>query len=72
MTARKIPYINKFDGTVVVLTKQAAKRLSEDWDEVKFTKNKDGVDVMRLQLANATVDIFESEEATENVNSDTK
>lgn len=62
MPAKKIPYVNRFNGDIKIVTKQSAKRLSEDYSPAEFVKNKEGVDVMRIQLANATVDISENGE----------
>jgi len=61
MPAKKIPFVNKFSGDIKVVTRQSAKRLSDDYEEVKFVKNNEGKPVMRLQLANAVVDISENE-----------
>jgi hypothetical protein len=70
MATKKIPYVNKFTGDVLITTKRKALQLSEDWEAVEFTTNEDGKPVMRLQLNGATVDIFENEtqEVAENVN----
>lgn len=66
MTKRKlIPYVNRFTGDVQVVTKSQAKKLSEDYSEVEFTTNEDGVRVMRLQLNGATVDVSEVKQEVE-------
>lgn len=66
MTKRKlIPYVNRFTGDIQVVTKSQAKKLSEDYSEVEFTTNEDGVRVMRLQLNGATVDVSEAKQEVE-------
>lgn len=65
MPAKKRPYLNQFTGNVVVTTRQGAKKLSEDYQEIQFTKNEDGVPVMRMQFNGATVDVSENDEAIE-------
>lgn len=62
MAARKIPYVNKFNGNVLVVTKQEAKKLNEDWERVEFTTNDQGKRVMRIHLNGATVDVSENED----------
>lgn len=62
MPARKIPYLNKFNGNVLVVTKQEAKKLNEDWEKIEFTTNEEGKRVMRLHLNGATVDVSENED----------
>lgn len=62
MATKKIPYINRFNGNIVVVSKQHAKKLNEDWSEVKFIKNKQGERVMRMELHGATVDVSEVEQ----------
>lgn len=61
MASKKIPYVNRFNGDVRIVTKKGAKKLSEDYSEVKFVKNEEGKPVMRLQLEGATVDVSENE-----------
>jgi hypothetical protein len=61
MATKKIPYVNRFTGDVKIVTRGGAKKLSEDWSRVEFTKNEAGVDVMRIQLEGATVDVSENE-----------
>lgn len=61
MTKKLIPYINRFTGNVKIVSKQSAKKLSEDYSQVMFIKNKDGKPVMRFELEGATVDVLESE-----------
>lgn len=61
MAAKKIPYLHRFTGDIKIVTKQGAKKLSEDWSEVKFVKNQEGKRVMRLELNGATVDVSENE-----------
>jgi hypothetical protein len=65
MATKKTPYINRFTGNVVVVSKQHAKKLSEDYSEVEFVRNDKGKRVMRLQLENAVVDISENEDGEE-------
>lgn len=66
MTKRKpIPYVHRFTGDIQVVTKSQAKHLSEDYSEVEFTTNEDGVRVMRLQLNGATVDVSEIKQEVE-------
>lgn len=62
MAATKIPYVNRYNGDIKIVTRQSAKRLSEDYSPAVFTTNDKGEDVMRIQLANATVDISENGE----------
>jgi hypothetical protein len=62
MAARKIPYVNKFNGNVLVVTKQEAKKLNEDWERVEFTTNQEGERVMRIHLNGATVDVSENKD----------
>ncbi len=73
MPAKKLAYINKFTGDIRVVTKQSAKKLTEDYTEAEFTKNKEGEDVMRLHMHGATVDISENgEREVEDVNTDSE
>lgn len=75
MATKKIPFVNKFTGDVVIVTRGGAKRLNEDWEKVEFTTNEEGKPVMRLQLNGATVDISENEpvsEVVEDVNRSAK
>jgi hypothetical protein len=71
MAAKKIPYINRFNGEIVIATRQSAKRLNEDWEKIEFTENDQGKRVARLHLNGATVDISENEVA-ENGNARSK
>jgi hypothetical protein len=68
MAARKIPYVNKFNGNVLVVTKQEAKKLNEDWERVEFTVNQEGERVMRIHLNGATVDVSENKDQKAVVN----
>lgn len=61
MAKKLIPYVNRFTGDVKIVTKQSAKKLSEDYSRVEFVKNKEGKQVMRIQLEGATVDVAENE-----------
>ena len=65
MATKRIPYLNKFSGQVVVVTKQHAKKLNEDWSEIRFVTNEAGNPVMRLELAGATVDVSENDQEPE-------
>lgn len=65
MTKKKIAFVNRFTGEVKITSKQGAKKLSEDYSEVKFVKNEDNKPVMRFELEGATVDVSENEERTE-------
>lgn len=56
---RKLLYVHKTTGNITQVTKKQAKQLGPDWSRVEFTKNDQGVRVMRLQLEGATVDISE-------------
>lgn len=80
-----MPFINKFNGEVKVMTKSQGKHLSEDWARAKVVTNEQGVRVFRFQLASpvegedgkihtgiATVDISEVEEADTDGNQDPK
>jgi len=73
MAKRLIPYVNRFNGDVKVVTKSGAKKLSEDYTPVKFVQNQEGEAVMRFELEGATVDISENKtEAVEDGNRSTK
>jgi hypothetical protein len=61
MAAKKIPYINKFNGNVIVVSKAHGKKLDEDWEKIEFVQNEAGENVMRLHLDGATVDVSENE-----------
>lgn len=61
MATKKIPYLNKFTGAVVVVSKQHGKKLSEDWEKIQFITNEKGERVMRMQFNGATVDVSENE-----------
>ncbi len=65
MATKRIPYLNKFSGQVVVVTKQHAKKLNEDWSEIRFVTNEAGNPVMRLELSGATVDVSENDQQPE-------
>lgn len=67
MAKKLIPYINRFTGEVKIVSKQAAKQLSEDWSKPRATKNEKGEDVMRFEIDGgngvvAVVDISENGE----------
>lgn len=51
MTKTLYPFINKHTGDVQTLTKSAGKKLNEDWAMGKVTKNQEGVDVFRFEIA---------------------
>jgi hypothetical protein len=53
-------YVNKFTGDIWRGTKKKARELGEDWTRIEFVDNEDGVPVMRMQLAGATVDVSEN------------
>lgn len=72
MAAKKIPYINRFTGEVIITTKQGGKRLSEDWEKPEFTENDKGERVMRIHLEGATVDISENETTEVPANGNTR
>lgn len=65
MAKKKLAYINRFTGVVEIVSKQSAKKLSEDFSPVEFVTNEDGKPVMRFELENATVDVMENEEPSE-------
>lgn len=65
MATKKIPYVNRFTGDVLVVSKQHGKKLGEDWSRVQFVKNEQGKQVMRIQLEGATVDVAENEQPIE-------
>jgi len=67
MAARKRPYLNQFTGDVVVVTKQHAKKLSEDWQPIEFINNEKGERVMRMQFNGAVVDVSENKEDKKDV-----
>lgn len=60
MAVKKRAYVQRFTGEVAILSKQQAKKLNEDWSRVEFVENEQGVRVMRIQLAGATVDVSEN------------
>ena len=70
MAARKITYVHKETGELKVLTRQSAKKLDDKWSKVEFLKNEDGVQVMRLKLEHATVDVSENQLKGEIVDGD--
>jgi hypothetical protein len=51
MATKKTPYINKFTGDMIVVSKQRAKRLSEDWMQPKLTTNEKGETVYRFEIS---------------------
>lgn len=65
MAVKKIPYLNKYTGEVLIGTKSSAKKLNEDWSKVEFVKNDKGEKVMRLHLDGATVDVSENKQPLE-------
>ncbi len=65
MATKKIPYVNRHTGAVLVVSKQHGKKLNEDWSRVEFIKNEEGKQVMRIQLEGATVDVAENEQPVE-------
>jgi hypothetical protein len=65
MAKKLIPYINRFNGDVKIVSKQSAKKLSEDYSKVQFTENEQGKRVMRFELEGATVDVLENEQPAE-------
>lgn len=80
-----MPFVNKFNGEVKVMTKSQGKHLSEDWARAKVVKNDEGVSVFRFHLAApvkgddgkihagvATVDISEVEGTDTDGNQDSK
>jgi len=56
MTKTLYPFINKHTGDLKTLTKSAGKKLSEDWAMGKVTKNQEGVDVFRFEVASPITD----------------
>ena len=65
MAKKQMVYVNRFNGDVKVVTKQSAKKLSEDYSKAEFVKNEQGTQVMRIHLEGATVDIAENEQPAE-------
>lgn len=65
MVKKLTPYINRFTGDVKIVNKSGAKKLGEEYGEVKFIKNEQGEPIMRFELEGATVDISESEAQVE-------
>lgn len=65
MATKKLVYVNRFNGDVKVVSKQHAKKLSEDYSKAEFIKNEEGKQVMRIHLEGATVDIAENEQPVE-------
>lgn len=45
------PFINKNTGDVKIITKSAGKKLGDDWSRGRVTKNQEGVDVFRFEVA---------------------
>lgn len=64
MKQRLKVYVHKDTGDVQVITSKQAKKLPPEYGKAEFTKNEKGERVMRLKLANATVDISENEAPT--------
>ena len=60
-------YVHSMTGEIKRLRKHHAKNLSDAWTEIEFTKNQEGVPVMRLQLKGATVDISENTSRTDEI-----
>lgn len=70
MAKKLIPFINRFTGEVKVVSKKEGKQLSEDYSEARFTKNEQGVPVMRFEIdggngVTAIVDVSENDEPIE-------
>ena len=65
MAKKQMVYVNRFNGDVKVVTKQSAKKLSEDYSKAEFVKNEQGTQVMRIHLEGVTVDIAENEQPAE-------
>jgi hypothetical protein len=76
--AKLLPYINKFNGEIQIMTKRQGKELNEDWARAKVVTNSDGEKVFRFELSSpvkgrdgrihtgiATVDLTEVEVANE-------
>jgi len=51
MTKSLYPFINKNTGDVKILNKSAGKKLGDDWSRGRVTKNQEGVDVFRFEVA---------------------
>jgi len=75
MATKRIPYINRFTGSVLAVTKKQAKQLNEDWEQPKVVTNDKGKKVFRFKLSSpvtgrdgkvhmgtAIVDISENDE----------
>lgn len=62
MTKRLYVYFHKPTGNVLRLTKSKGNKLNDEWAQVQFVKNAEGVQVMRFQFDGATVDVSESGE----------
>lgn len=52
--AKLLPYINRFNGEVKVLSRKDGKQLNEDWARAKMATNEKGERVFRFEL-DATV-----------------
>jgi len=65
MTKKQLVFVNRFNGDVKIVSKQSAKKLSEDYSKAEFVKNEKGTQVMRIHLEGATVDIAENEQPKE-------
>lgn len=67
MAKKLVPYINRSNGDVKIVSKKEGKKLSEDYSEARFTKNEQGVPVMRFEIdggngVTAIVDVSEHDE----------
>lgn len=67
---RKNLYFHKTSGSIVSATKSQAKKLPDEYQQIEFIKNQEGVRVMRFRFNGATVDVSEmpEQEVTPDVN----
>lgn len=49
--AKLLPFINKFNGDVKVVSRKEGKTLNEDWARAKVVKNDKCEDVFRFELS---------------------
>lgn len=76
--AKLLPFVNRYNGDVRIMTRQEGKGLNEDWARAKIATNSEGKKVFRFELTStvkgrdgkmhtgtAVVDISEVEQPVE-------
>lgn len=53
--AKLLPYINRFNGDVKVMSRKDGKNLNEDWARAKVVTNSEGEQVFRFALSSPVV-----------------